>query len=164
MKRARLTFTVALSCLLLGTLGLVNLGTAHADQATPPPGQAVACEQHATNPGHSHAKGLVCPSTTASLTATISPGTFYPGYSCDLTVSGTGLEPGTFLYYTGPGVVEETPLLGLPLGNYAPIVVGADGTVNATTFFYGNWWDGTLTLSATTAKGGTITTTFSPTC
>ena len=92
--------------------------------------------------------------TTPSLTATLSPGSISRFPICNVTVSGAGLEPGTFLYYTGPGVVEETLLLGLPLGNYAPIVVGADGTVNATTYFFKLDWGGTYTLSAQLPRAG----------
>lgn len=115
----------------------INQTTASADAGVGPrtgtSGHARACEVHAENQGKSLAKGLEC----ASLTVTVI-GHFTPRNTCTYEVQGTGLLPLSNVY-----------LQHLVYGTVAP-----DGT-----FFKQNVSSrgATLTFSATTLSGETIT-------
>lgn len=118
-------------------------------------GQARACETHATNSGNSYGYGLQCATLSATITG---PNSQYPG-ACSLYVQGSGLLPGSTLTYTSPGG-QTYPLYNPDATTL--VTVAPNGTVDETTFF--GISPGTFTLTATTASGGSITTTFSPTC
>lgn len=121
-----------------------NQTTAYADAGVGPSagtsGRARACEILAENQGRSYAKGLEC----AALTVTVI-GPSLPRNFCTYEVEGTGLLPGSSVY-----------LQGFVFGTVAP-----DGT-----FVKQNLSprDTTLTFSATTLSGETITTTLVLSC
>ena len=122
----------------------INQTTAYADGGVGPSagtsGHARACEVHAENQGRSYAKGLECASLTVSVIGPSLPRNF-----CTYEVRGTGLLPGSNVY-----------LQGFVFGTVAP-----DGT-----FVRQNLSPrgATLTFSASTLSGETITTVLVLSC
>lgn len=138
---------VTMMGLVLFTLGS---GVAHANGQGVGPSEAGAtgadraCEALAQNEGGSAQQGLECATLDATVEVWASA-----DFLCIATVTGSGLAPGT-------------PVTGL--GHTHPFTVEDDGTVYFEELFQRTRPLGDVTLSATTASGGTITRTFDFSC
>ncbi len=113
-------------------------------------GRARACEVHAENNGNSYAKGLECAPT---LVVTVLGPSSEDSPNCSIRVVGTGLEPGS---------VVIARLLGRPTIAFEVGTVGPAGTLNTVVDVFNQ--PNTLVVSATTASGEVIQTSFLPIC
>ena len=133
-------------------------------------GQERACEVHAENKGKGVAKGLDCAPPATLVHTGPEPFAVVPGW-CLVTFTGSGLAPGTFVTETAVSGDGETRWV-ITLPNF--IAGGpSDGSVDASGNFYseniyhptsGPEDAFTVIVSATTASGETITTTFLAYC
>ena len=124
---------IAAAAVVIG-MGTLGAGVGYADPSAGTTGHDRACQVHTQNKGKSVAKGLDCtPAPTFS--AVVGPDTFGRPAACDVTFTGSGLQPEAIVFWNVVGGTTVAVQSYDGTSFTGPLTVAADGTLNETTMF-----------------------------